>query len=210
MDFAATRAVMANLHIPDRGVEDDRLENPINDWLAENGKLNVLAGAIAHPTKKKSHLEDGILLITRSIQARRNTAFSEADVSEHSADKVTREWLVREGGAQADEIDFVCLWDDFELTRNGFAPSRNNIQGHRPPSTTKYVTSADIRRWRDSNGGNMPPIPMAEFFRNEDREKWVKSNGGAAPVMTFKEYMVILRAEERAAAASLAAAAAPK
>jgi len=58
MPFTSTRALMDKFQISDRGVDDRRLEFPINNWLAETGRTYVLAGAISHPRKGERNKED--------------------------------------------------------------------------------------------------------------------------------------------------------
>ena len=67
LTFATTHALMDKLQIDDRGVEIERIEYPINNWLAERGKCNMLAGAIGHPITGDPSREDGILIMTQFI-----------------------------------------------------------------------------------------------------------------------------------------------
>ena len=70
MTFATTRAFMDKFQIDDRGVEDEHLEYPVNNWPVEQDRYNVLAGAtIAHPVQVagQSNKEDGILIMKRVL-----------------------------------------------------------------------------------------------------------------------------------------------
>ena len=49
MTFATTRALMDGFQIDDCGVEDERLEYTVNNWLAEQGRYHVFAGATLGP-----------------------------------------------------------------------------------------------------------------------------------------------------------------
>jgi hypothetical protein len=110
----------------DRGVEDERLEYSINNWLAEHGKYNKFAGAIVHPATGRSNEEDGILIMTKFLETSRD---DNPVVQEQKRDIRVKNWLLNEGGAQPDEIEWMSLWDNFYLTRNGICPERNDVRG---------------------------------------------------------------------------------
>ncbi|KAE9385892.1 hypothetical protein BT96DRAFT_785714, partial [Gymnopus androsaceus JB14] len=101
MDFNTTRTLMKTCDIDDKGVKDDHLEFPINDWLAKTERFHVFAGAIRHPdrgTPKDS--EDGILLVTQRVwHARLPDAAARKliTLSEGEADNLVKEWLLANG-----------------------------------------------------------------------------------------------------------------
>lgn len=54
---------MDKLQIDDRGVEVECLEYPFNNWLAEQGKCNMLAGTKYITVTSELHREDSILIM---------------------------------------------------------------------------------------------------------------------------------------------------
>ncbi len=133
MDFATTRALMKYYEIPDKGVEDERLDYPLNDWLAKNGKREVLAGTMMHPSKG-SKIEDGMLLITQQVWFKsltRKTAMSRPPLRERDVDVAAKQWLIN-GGAGENEIEWLSVWDTFGLTQISRYAYKNNVKGKRP------------------------------------------------------------------------------
>jgi hypothetical protein len=171
LTYATVRALMSKLEIDDRGVEDFRLEYPVNNFLAEQGKYNMLAGAISHPVTGDPTQEDGILIMTQFLE----TDESNPVVEEQNRDIRVKQWLLHEGGVKPDEMEWMSLWDRFYLTpRNGISPRRNNVHGHVTPADlyyphSKVVPPDMVARWMTSGLG------MEEFLENEAREgRWEK------------------------------------
>lgn len=81
--------------IDDRNVGIARLEHPINNWLAEQGLLHILAGAIRHPLKNSVE-EDGMLYMSQFCSALyTGNPFL---VQEEGVDKDVKQWLITKGG----------------------------------------------------------------------------------------------------------------
>ena len=143
MTFPTTRALMDQLEINDRGVDNKRLEFPINNWLAGRGILHVLAGAIGHPVTGQFDKEDGILIMTKFLQIPRG---SNPVVQEQERDISVKDWLVEEGGVKPDELEWMSLFDHFCLTRNGIQPKLNDVSGPSPP----VIFNILMARWENS------------------------------------------------------------
>ncbi|KAF9018138.1 hypothetical protein BDZ89DRAFT_1074168 [Hymenopellis radicata] len=144
MDFTTTRALMEFYDIPDKGVENDRLDYPLNDWLAKNNKVEVLAGTIMHPSKG-SEVEDGVLLITQQVWYKsisRPRAMSLAPLPERDVDVRVKQWLIS-GGATEDKLEWLSIWDTFGLTVYGIRPFRNNEKGRRPINVDMTIIPKD-------------------------------------------------------------------
>lgn len=171
MSFATTRAIMAKLEIDDWNYDDTRLEFPINHWLAENNRLDALAGAIAHP-KSDAIEEDGMLLMTRFIR-RDHDSGSAITIEERKEDISVKDWLTQEGGANENDLEWLSLWDRFGLTRCGLIPLR---QRDRPLKITRVKVPPDqVRRWseynRDSKSGELQNrMSLGEFVQKEAAE----------------------------------------
>lgn len=167
LTFATARALMHKLQIDDRGVEIERIEYPINNWLAERGKCNILAGAIGHPITGDPSREDGILLMTQFIL----TSQPNPVVKEGDRDLLVKEWLLNEGGVNPDDLEWMSLWDDFNLTRNGISPRCNEVRGHRTapfvPPSSKLVSAEQLKRWMASG------LDMKDFLIDEAKHgRW--------------------------------------
>jgi len=173
MDFNTTRTLMKTCDIDDKGARDDHLEFPINDWLAKTERFYVLAGAIRHPdrgTHKDS--EDGILLVTQRVwhdslpdaAARKLIALSEG---EGEADNLVKEWLLANGVTEKN-MEWVCIWDTFGMTRSGVHPRRNEI---RKPLFTAYIRfkPEDLPRWNAAGR----PDPREMFTEEEFAERTI-------------------------------------
>lgn len=162
MNFVTTRAVMSTLGIEDWDYSDDRLEFPINDWLARNNRLNVRAGSIKHPrSTSESPDEDGMLLMTRFIEG------SNIVIEERSEDKAIKDRLIQEGGIQANELEWVSLQDRFSLTRTGTLPERDTPRVF----VRRVVSHEQAERWFEYNkNSGKPSLSLGEFVVKEDEE----------------------------------------
>jgi len=77
MTIATTRVLMDpdKFQIDGRGVEDERLEYPLNNWLAEQGKYNVLAGAtIGHLVAGQPNKGDSIPIMRQDPESSQSLA----------------------------------------------------------------------------------------------------------------------------------------
>jgi hypothetical protein len=147
MTFTTTRALMAKLQIDDRGVEDEHLEHPINNWLAEQSRHNVLTGAICHPVTGQRDKEDGMLIMTTFLRVSRG---DNPVVEEQERDIHVKDWLSNEGGVKPDEMEWMSLFDYFYLTRNGIRPECNDVHGHGRHVIFNTLDRDVIVRWRNS------------------------------------------------------------
>jgi hypothetical protein len=70
-------------------------------------------------------------------------------------------------------MEWMSLWDDFELTRSGIAPQRNEIRGHRKRDYCRYrFTSDHHKRWMASGKD------IEEFLKDEEKEgRWPNPPG---------------------------------
>jgi hypothetical protein len=95
-------------------------------------------------------------------------------VQENDRDIRVKEWLLNEVGVKPDEIEWMSLWDDFDLTRCGIAPLRNEIRGHRKPRIdSRYTLTSDhIKRCRASGK------TIKEFLEDEAKAgRWPAPEG---------------------------------
>ncbi|KAF9014870.1 hypothetical protein BDZ89DRAFT_1066239 [Hymenopellis radicata] len=147
LPFPATRRVMKNLQIDDKGVENWRLEFPVNDWLAKHGKKDVLAGVLQHPSTGRDAREDedhGLLLITQfgwSEGYKDNMLFTEAE-----KEKRVKEWLINDGGAKESDLEWMSVCDKHGITRLGFVPTENDTSGLES-DTIIDLTDEQADRW---------------------------------------------------------------
>ena len=82
-----------------------------------------------------------------------------------------KEWLINEGGVNPDDLEWMSLWDDFNLTRNGISPRRNEVRGHRTvpfvPPSSKTVSAEQLKRWMASG------LDMIDFLIDEAKHgRW--------------------------------------
>lgn len=168
MSFATTHTLMKTYNINDKGVEDDRLEFPINDWLFENNKLEVLAGAIHHPDcergTREDDFEDGMLLVTQFLwQDRIPKDPSSITLTEGTAEQSAEAWLV-DGGADSEDLEWLCIWDTFGLTKCGVRPKYTNVRGPRPQPLR--LIGDELMRWLDAGSPN-----PKDYFSKEELEQ---------------------------------------
>ncbi|KAF9445080.1 hypothetical protein P691DRAFT_806186 [Macrolepiota fuliginosa MF-IS2] len=148
INFKQTLAAMRQLGIECGDVQETLLEYPINSWLAGNNMMNVLAGSIRHPrSSRDSFEEDGILLMTRFEQFPRDDGQT-PHFEEREQDCKVKEWLIEEGGVQADQMEWLSLWDRYGLTLNGTRPRIKDV-----PEEPELITDELYARWKANGGG---------------------------------------------------------
>lgn len=140
MDFNSVHALMSKLGIHDRGMRDAELYHPVNNWLAEHGKKDILACTMPHPIKATSWEEDGMIIMTHIILCDAHLVLPECD----EKDEKVKRWLVDECGLKPDELEWHRFFDKYWLTINGTEP-RTNDRRRRPDPV--FVTDEDADEW---------------------------------------------------------------
>ncbi|KAF5375433.1 hypothetical protein D9615_007917 [Tricholomella constricta] len=163
-DFVSTRAAMARLGISDCDVGDIRLHFPLQNWLAENHKLDVLPAVIAYPPGEYD--ATGVLFMTQFKEGYCNENQDPLpNVHERPRDRAVKEWLVNEAGVPESHLVWVKMWDLDALTIRGFVPKRNNIKG---PSIIKAVTKEQLNAYFDYKRDVDPDALMSDFLKIYD------------------------------------------
>ena len=159
---------MNKLEIDDHGVEEERLEFPISNWLAEQGRCNILAGAIYWPSCHWQTEQGGWHSHHEAV-----SLHWQAPVVQGNDRDI--EWLINEVGVKPDEMEWMSLWDDFDLTRSDMALLRNEIRGRRrkPMIDSRYMLTSDhIKRCRASGKS------IREFLEDEAKAgRWPAPEG---------------------------------
>ena len=61
-----------------------------------------------------------------------------------------KEWLLNEGGVNPDDLEWMSLWDNFNLMHNGISPKCNEVHSHRTvpfvPPSSKIVSGKQLDR----------------------------------------------------------------
>ncbi|KAF9062636.1 hypothetical protein BDP27DRAFT_1336319 [Rhodocollybia butyracea] len=165
MSFPSTRVLLQHYNIDDKGADDDLLESPINDWLARNNKLEILAGAICHPDRGTAKdKEDGILIVTHPVFSPKKEPQT-VTFPEDKQDIAAKEWLMA-GGVAEEDLEWICFWDTVGLTRMGLQPRRNE-RGRTRPVMIK-LTDEEWSKWVKivMKGGN-----LKAFLGEEEYER---------------------------------------
>lgn len=166
IDFETTRSLMAKLEIGDWNYADWKLEQPINNWLFEQKKLHILAGAVKHPKIPKAaeprYDVDGILLMTRFTS-------SLGPIKARPKDKLVKRWLIQEGGVDEDKLEWMTLRDNVGLTYNGTKPKPSV----RYTQTVWVPTPEQQHRWfetvKEAKPGQ-PVLTLVEFLQLEEEK----------------------------------------
>jgi hypothetical protein len=48
---------------------------------------------------------------------------------ESEEDRKVKEWLVKEGGVNPEELEWLQMWDEFDMTLGGSVPKKNDFKG---------------------------------------------------------------------------------
>jgi hypothetical protein len=161
LTYTRVRALMERLGVDDRDINDERLHWPINNWLAETGKLHILAGSIIHPSRGNdpNATKDGILFMTGFYKRR-------GIYDEREEDRKVKEWLVKEGGVNPEELQWMQMWDEFDMTLGGIVPKKNDFKGRlvfitlTAEEQQKYFECKDPEKF-DSMGNFVDPERLA-------------------------------------------------
>jgi len=106
--YSDARAIMDKLQIPDKGVDDIRLNFPINDWLAKTKRYNVFCTTVGHVYSGYKDAE-GVLIITH-IKNHHHPQTVEPLV-ERDRDMYAKKLLTEEGGAKEDSLQWMSFPD---------------------------------------------------------------------------------------------------
>lgn len=130
VNYSDTHAIMGKLQIPDKGVDDIKLQNPINDWLAKTKRFNTVCTTVGHIYSGYRDA-DGVFLITHIKPVRRRKSQNGETLVERDRDKYVKVWLVKEGGAEEECLRWMSFpdGDKLGLLADGTRPQRNWFHG---------------------------------------------------------------------------------
>ncbi|KAF9067882.1 hypothetical protein BDP27DRAFT_1328200, partial [Rhodocollybia butyracea] len=159
MSFPSTRVLVKHYDIDNKGADDDQLEFPINDWLAKNNKLEVLAGGICHPDRGTAKdQEDGMLIVTHPA----------VTFPEDKQDLAAKEWLMA-GGVVEQDLEWICFWDTVGITRMGLQPRRNERGRIRPVLIALKDGEWDSYSMEKLKGGNLKTFLGEEEYERRSK-----------------------------------------
>ncbi|KAL0957399.1 hypothetical protein HGRIS_001200 [Hohenbuehelia grisea] len=116
--FVTARAIMQRLEIDAAYCNDHHLPGRINNWLADGGMTNVLAGTVPSPNGD-SH---GLLVVTHAFIIQND----EPSHSEDESDKKVKQWLQGDNPNQHD-VQWFSGVDTWGVTLGGFQPRKSQI-----------------------------------------------------------------------------------
>ena len=130
VSYSDTRAIMANLQIPDKGVDDIFLHRPINDWLAKTKRYKIVCTTVGHIYALYTDA-NGVLIITHIRSVRRRQSQDGETLAERDKDEHVKRWLMEEGGAKEDGLQWMSFPDGEKLglLLDGTRPRRSNFHG---------------------------------------------------------------------------------
>ena len=129
INFGSARKVAEHLHIEigkDTPWNNRHIEWPINDWLHDNGKLNIKSAMIRWPRNGEGQ-EHGVFFVTKFRQVSSEVL---GDIVEEEEDVEVRAWLEAAG---ADGIQWVSMLDEHRITLGGTQPQRTGMKFERIP-----------------------------------------------------------------------------
>ncbi|KAF8966883.1 hypothetical protein BDZ97DRAFT_1805703, partial [Flammula alnicola] len=117
MSFSTVHKIMEALKIPNlHDCEDNMLEFPINYWLCEQNKMDVLAAYIEWDD------QPGMMLVS-SFKWVENGLPDSGDLKEGELDEaIAKKWLIDEADVKPEELKWITLVDDQRITLNGIRP----------------------------------------------------------------------------------------
>lgn len=168
MSFPSTRVLIKHYDIDDKGAGDDQLEFPINDWLAKNNKLEVLAAGICHPDRGTAKdQEDGMLIVTHPVWYTQRPP-QPVTFPEDKQDLAAKEWLMVSGVAEQD-LEWICFWDTVGITRMGLQPRRNERGRIRPVLIALKDGEWDGYSMEKLKGGNLKTFLGEEEYERRSK-----------------------------------------
>ena len=130
ISYSNARAIMGQLQIPDKEVDDIMLQHPLNDWLAKTKRYNIVCTTVGHIYSYFRDAE-GLFLMTHIKTVRRRESRDGEGLVERDKDKYVKKWLVEEGGANEDSLQWMSIpdADNLGLLPGGARPTRNGFRG---------------------------------------------------------------------------------
>lgn len=151
VNYFDSRAIMDQLQIPDKGVDEIMLKFPINDWLAKTKRHNIVCTTVGHVYSGYKEAE-GAFLITQIKISRGRQSQNIEPLYERDQDKYVKRWLVEEGGAKEEGLQWMSFpdGDKLYLLVDGIRPERNDFKG---PWFHYQFTNDQNRRLTSSGKG---------------------------------------------------------
>lgn len=109
---------MKHLNIPDKGIDSDSLEFPLNDWLAQH-RDDVLARASDHPNPQKrcptvpKGWADGVVFANRFLPYDIGRLSVASRLLLAMEDRGLKVWLLNEGDLKEEDVELIII-DDME------------------------------------------------------------------------------------------------
>jgi len=130
ISYSTARAIMGQIQIPDKGVDDIMLQHPLNDWLAKTKRYNIVCATVGHVYSNCKDVE-GVFLITHIKTVRRRESRDGEALIERDKDKYVKAWLVEEAGANEGSLQWMSIpdGDKLGLLSSGTRPRRNGFRG---------------------------------------------------------------------------------
>ena len=147
ISFGSARKVAEHLCIDvgeDTPWNNRHIEWPINDWLHDNGKLNIKSAMIRWPREGREH---GVFFMTKFRQVGNEVS---GDIAEGEEDVEVRAWLEAAG---ADGIQWVSMLDGLRITLGGTQPQRTDMK-------FKHISLEEILE----NAARRPSLSAAATF----------------------------------------------
>jgi len=179
VSYSDARAIMGKLQIPDRGVDNVMLEFPLNDWLAKTKRYNIVCTTVGHVYSCYRDAE-GVFLMTHIKNVRRRESQDGETLVERDKDKYVKTWLVEEGGANGDNLQWMSFpdGDKLDLLPSGARPTRNGVSG---PLVHYELTRDQSKRAVRSKMPVHEWIAQAEANGEEVNRVWPPREGSSHP-----------------------------
>lgn len=141
-DIGAARKLCEALGISADEVPDFRLERPINNWLVDQNRLDILAAWTKWPKKQNPpaphpDAKPGIVMCTKFWNVREDKPGP--DKPEDEKDLKVKRWLIENG---VSKLEWVCFLDLEAITRISAYPRKLPVN----PPIGKTVTLEECLR----------------------------------------------------------------
>jgi len=179
VSYSDARAIMGKLQIPDKGVDNIRLQFPLNDWLAKTKRYNIVCTTVGDVYSCYMDAE-GVFLMTHIKNVRRRESQDGETLVERDKDRYVKAWLVEEGGVNGDNLQWMSFPDGDELNFLPFGarPTRNMICG---PWVHYELTPAQGERAVRSKMPVSEWIDQAEASGEEVNRVWPPREDSSHP-----------------------------